>query len=156
MTMALQLLLTSIAKAVLSLYKNDFKIKDDYVPVCCKRHTMLRDETKSATVKTKLKIPKVSVTDGNITFTCKNLCSNEKYGKIVHLIMKDNPRQFNDTPRNSKKCKKEYSARTSSERCNKREKIDYKLVDSRYRSSMICQHLDAWTTAKVIPSKRFL
>ena len=54
--------------------------------------------------------------------------------------------------------KLEYNARTSAERCNKREKIDYKLEDGRYRSSMMwycrlfaimmCQHLDAWTLPK--------
>ena len=46
----------------------------------------------------------------------------------------------------------------SSERCNKRQKIDYKLEDGRYRSSkmwycrlfsiMMCQHLDAWALPK--------
>jgi len=61
---------------------------------------------------------------------------------------------FNDPPRSSRKWKKEYNARTSSERCNKREKIDYKLEDGRHRSTkmwycrlfaiMMCQHLDAW------------
>ena len=68
--------------------------------------------------------------------------------------MKDNPRLFNDLPRGSDEWKQEYNARTSAEHCNKREKIDYKLEDGRYRSSMMwysclfaimmCQHLDAW------------
>ena len=58
----------------------------------------------------------------------------------------------------SEEWKLEYNARTSAERCNKREKIDYKLEDGRYRSSMMwyCrlftimmyQHLDAWTLPK--------
>ena len=33
--------------------------------------------------------------------------------------------------------KQEYNARTFAEHCNKREKIDYKLEDGRYRSSMM-------------------
>jgi len=80
------------------------------------------------------------------------------YTRFVHLVLKDNPRLFNTPPRGSKEWKLEYNARTSAERCNKREKIDYKLEDGRYRSSMMwycrlfaimmCQHLDAWTLPK--------
>ena len=90
--------------------------------------------------------------------TCENPCSDAKYGRTVHLVLKDNPRLFNNPPRGSKEWKLEYNARTSAERCNKREKIDYKLEDGRYRSSMMwycrlfsimmCQHLDAWTLPK--------
>ena len=50
--------------------------------------------------------------------------------------------------------KKEYDARTSAERSNKREKIDFKLEDGRHRSTkmwycrlyhiLMLQHLDAW------------
>ena len=78
--------------------------------------------------------------------------------RTVHLVMKDNPRLFNEPPRSSKEWKVEFNARTSSERCNKRQKIDYKLEDGRYRSSkmwycrlfaiMMCQHLDAWALPK--------
>ena len=76
---------------------------------------------------------------------------------------KNNPRLFNDPPRGSRKWKKEYNARTSSERCNKREKIDYKLEDGRHRSTkmwycrlfaiMMCQHLDAWINQSHIMHK---
>lgn len=65
---------------------------------------------------------------------------------------------FNNPSRDSEEWKLEYNARTSAERCNKREKIDFKLEDGRYRSSimwycrlfsiMMCQHLDAWTLSK--------
>ena len=57
-------------------------------------------------------------------------------------------------PRDSKAWEKEYGARTSVERSNKREKEDYKLEDGRHRSTkmwycrpygiMMLQHLDAW------------
>ena len=68
--------------------------------------------------------------------------------------MKDNPRLFNNPPRNSKEWKLEYNARTSAERSNKREKLDFKLEDGRHRSTkmwycrlchiLMLQHLDAW------------
>lgn len=85
--------------------------------------------------------------------TCEDLCSDAKYGRNVHLVLKDNPRLFNNPPRDSVEWKLEYNARTSAERCNKREKIDYKLEDGRYRSSMMCQHLDAWALPKSSPLK---
>ena len=87
------------------------------------------------------------------------------YTRFVHLVLKDNPRLFNTPPRGSNEWKLEYNARTSAERCNKREKIDYKLEDGRYRSSMMlycrlfaimmCQHLDAWTLPKTSRLKDF-
>ncbi len=79
---------------------------------------------------------------------------DSKYGRTVHIQQKDNPRLFNIPSRNSKEWKPEYDRRTSVERSNKREKIDYKLEDGRHRSSkmwycrlyaiMMLQHLDAW------------
>ena len=92
--------------------------------------------------------------DGCISCTCENPCSNAKYGRTVHLVLKDNPRLFNDPPRSSKEWKREYNARTSAERSNKREKLDFKLEDGRHRSTkmwycrlyhiLMLQHLDAW------------
>ncbi len=135
------------------VYKNDFTINDDGVPVCREGHAMRRDGTESAKGRTKFKCPKISFAGGSVTCTCKNPCSTAKYGRTVHLVMKDNPRLFNDLLRSSNEWKLEYNARTSAERCNKREKADYKLEDGRYRSSkmwycrlfaiMMCQHLDA-------------
>ena len=61
--------------------------------------------------------------DGCISCTCENPCSNAKYGRTIHLVLKDNPRLFNNPPRSSKKWKLEYNARTSAERSNKREKL---------------------------------
>ena len=86
--------------------------------------------------------------------SCEHPCSGSKYGRTVHVAMKDNPRLFNMPPRDSEEWKLEYNARTSSERSNKREKIDFKLEDGRQRSTkmwycrlyhiMMLQHLDAW------------
>ena len=68
--------------------------------------------------------------------------------------MKDNPRLINFPPRDSKEWKIQYNARTSAERSNKREKIDFRLESGRHRSTkmwycrlyhiLMLQHLDAW------------
>jgi hypothetical protein len=88
------------------------------------------------------------------TNTCPKPCSTAKYGRTFHTYSKDNPRLFPSTPRGSKKWKLIYKRRTTSERTNKREKIDYKLESGRHRSTkmwyiriygiMMCQHMDAW------------
>ena len=64
------------------------------------------------------------------------------------------PRLFNKPPRSSKEWKLEYNTRTSVERSNKREKIDFRLESGRHRSTkmwycrlyhiLMLQHLDAW------------
>lgn len=81
-------------------------------------------------------------------------CSTAQYGRAYHTHSNDNLRLFPQTARNSKKWKLIYKRRTSVERSNKREKIDYKLESGRHRSTkmwymrifgiMICQHMDAW------------
>ena len=58
-----------------------------------------------------------------------------KYGRTVHLVMKDNLRLFNDPSRSSREWKLEYNARTSAECSNKREKSDFKLENGRHRST---------------------
>jgi len=86
--------------------------------------------------------------------SCASPCSKAKYGRTYHTFSKDNLRLFTKTPRDSEKWKVIYKRRTSIERSNKREKIDYKLESGRHRSTkkwyvriygiMICQHMDAW------------
>jgi hypothetical protein len=135
------------------VYKDDFTIDDDGVPICKEGFRMRRDGNESIKGRSKFKCPRISFAGGSPKCTCENPCSDARYGRTVHLVAKDNPRLFNDPPRSSRKWKKEYNARTSSECCNKREKIDYKLEDSRHRSTkmwycrlfaiMMCQHLDA-------------
>lgn len=46
--------------------------------------------------------------------------------------MKGNPRLINFPPRDSEEWKVEYNARTSAERSNKREKIDFQLESGRH------------------------
>ena len=82
-----------------------------------------------------------------------HLAQKQSMGEhFTHL--KDNLRLFTKTSRESKEWKIIYSRRTSIERSNKREKVDYNLEAGRHRSTqmwyirtygiMICQHLDAW------------
>ena len=136
------------------VYKDDFTIDTDGVPICKAGWRMRRDGVEKAKGRAKFKCPKMSRTDGCLTCTCDTPCSNAKYGRTVHLVTKDNPRLFNDPPRSSKEWKTEYNARTSAERSNKREKIDFQLGSGRHRSTkmwycrlyhiMMLQHLDAW------------
>ena len=136
------------------VYKNDFTIDKDGVPVCPSGCRMRRDGVEVAKGRMKFKCPKISHKNGCISCTCETPCSDAKYGRTVHLVMKDNPRLFNNPPRSSKEWKLEYNARTSTERSNKREKLDFKLEDGRHRSTkmwycrlyhiLMLQHLDAW------------
>jgi hypothetical protein len=68
--------------------------------------------------------------------SCEHPCSDSKYGRTVHLAMKDNPRLIHITHLvTAKEWKMEFNARTSAERSNKREKLDFKLEDGRHRST---------------------
>ena len=71
----------------------------------------------------KYRCPKITYKGGTPQCTCEDPCSDAKYGRNIHLVLKDNPRLFNNPPRGSAEWKLEYNARTSAERCNKREKI---------------------------------
>ena len=72
----------------------------------------------------------------------------------MHLAGKVSPRLIKIPPRDGAEWKKEFNARTSAERSNKREKLDFKLEDGRHHSTkmwycrlyhiMMLQHLDAW------------
>ena len=145
------------------VYKNDFTIDKDGVPVCPSGCLMRRDGVEVAKGRMKFKCPKISHKNGCISCTCETPCSDAKYGRTVHLVMKDNPRLFNNPPRSSKEWKLEYNARTSAERSNKREKLDFKLEDGRHRSTkmwycrlyhiLMLQHLDAWNLPFEFPSE---
>ena len=76
------------------------------------------------------------------------------YGRCVYTYTRDNLRLFPSVARDSEAWDGTYKRRTSVERSNKREKVDYKLEAGRHRSTkmwlirifgtMMCQHLDAW------------
>lgn len=132
-------------------YKNDFTIGKDGVPICKEGHHMNHDGSEPSKFRLKFRCPLASRKTG---CSCPNPCSKSKYGRTVHLAMKDNPRIINMPSRDSKEWKTEFNARTSVERSNKREKIDFLLENGRHRSSkmwycrlyhiMMLQHLDAW------------
>lgn len=107
------------------IYKNDFIIDKDGVPICLSGYRMRRDGIEVAKGRMKFKCPKISYAGGGISCTCETPCSNAKYERTVHLVLKDNPRLFNNPSRSSKEWKLEYNARTSAERSNKREKLDF-------------------------------
>ena len=140
------------------IYKDDISINSNGIPLCPKGFPMKQAAVEQKKGRIKHRCPRISFNGRDPHCTCENPCSDAKYGRNVHLVLKDNPRLFNSPPRDSVQWKTEYKARTSAERCNKREKIDYKLEDGRYRSSMMwycrlfstmmCQHLDAWTLPK--------
>ena len=148
------------------IYKDDFTIDSDGVQICPAGYRMRRDGTEVAKGRTKFKCPKISRKNGCISCTCENPCSDAKYGRTVHLVMNDNPRLFNNPPRSSKEWKLEYNARTSAERSNKREKLDFKLEDGRHRSTkmwysrlyhiLMLQHLDAWDLPSESPLRKLI
>jgi hypothetical protein len=141
----------NIKRGIKVPYKNDFTIGEDGVPVCMAGLKMRHDGCERKKHRLKFRCPLHSKKHG---CRCKQPCTGANYGRTVHLAMKDNPRLINFPPRDSEEWKKEYNARTSAERCNKREKIDYKLESGRHRSTkmwycrlyciMMLQHLDAW------------
>ena len=132
-------------------YKNDFTIGKDGVPVCREGRRMNHDGSEPSKHRIKFRCPLASRKYG---CSCEHPCSESKYGRTVHVAMKDNPRLFNMPPRDSKEWKIEYNARTSAERSNKREKLDFLLENGRHRSTkmwycrlyhtLMLQHLDAW------------
>ncbi|MCY9665962.1 hypothetical protein M5X11_13465 [Paenibacillus alginolyticus] len=71
------------------------------------------------------------------TNTCPTPCSVAKYGRIYNTCSKDNSRLFSGVVRDSEEWKLVYKRRTTVERSNKREKIDYKLEAGRHRSTMM-------------------
>src|SRR5690606_9208648 len=81
-------------------------------------------------------------------------CSTAKYGRTYHTHSQDNPRLFPKIARGTELWKAIYKRRTTTERSNKREKIDYHLEAGRHRSTMMWyirlyaimmfQHIDAW------------
>lgn len=119
------------------------------VPVCPIGREMIHWGLNQKTYRRKWRCPAVVG-----KWTCPNPCSDSKYGRTFYTATKDNPRLFPRIKRDSKEWRKRYALRTGVERCIKRQKVDYRLEDSRGRSSRhwnirtyiigMCQHADAW------------
>ena len=141
-------------KCVNFKYKDTYTIGKDGIPMCQGGLKMIRDGYEKSRMRYKFRCPNVYHCDG---IHCEHMCSDSDYGLVVHVATKDNPRIFTVPARDSKEWRLEYNKRTSSERCNKREKIDYQLENGRHQSTkmwycrlyciMMCQHLDAWGSA---------
>ena len=130
--------------------KSDITVSDQGIPIC-KRGIEMKSNGFDYTKNRK----KWRCGNAKGTFIdCPNPCSKAKYGRNFQTNPKDDLRIFTKTPRGSDKWKKTYNRRTSSERTNKREKVDYHLEAGRHRSTkmwyirlygiMMCQHIDAW------------
>ena len=130
--------------------EGDIKISNEGIPICPANLKMEQNGFEISRKRKKWKCP-LANRKGN---TCKTPCSTAKYGRTFHTFLKDNPRFFTKTPRDSDAWKLVYKRRTSIERSNKREKVDYQLEAGRHRSTqmwyirtyaiMMCQHIDAW------------
>lgn len=128
----------------------DIKISPDGIPIC---PIGLKMNANGYDNKQNRRKWRCSLACG-IKNSCAEPCSKAKYGRTYHTYSKDNIRLFTKTPRDSEKWTIIYKRRTSIERSNKREKIDYRLESGRHRSTkmwyiriygiMICQHMDAW------------
>lgn len=133
-------------------YKDDFRLAPDGVPLCMAGLKMRHDGVEASKHRSKFRCPLMNRSTG--ICSCETPCSHSKFGRTVHLAMKDNPRLINIPPRDSEAWKTEYAARTSSERCNKRLKNDFHLEAGQHRCTkmwygrlyltMMLQHLTAW------------
>ncbi|MDI6793804.1 MAG: transposase [bacterium] len=93
---------------------------------------------------------------------CKDAptCSPSEYGRTIYIHPDWDYRLFTRIPRSSDLWKEKMKRRTSSERCNKRMKVDYDLEKVRVRSTKhwfvrtalvaMCQHIDAWYNERII------
>lgn len=128
----------------------DFTLTPSGVPVCSANVEMKSngfDHTKNCHKW------RCGLTSGTVN-TCSSPCSNAKYGRTFLTYLGENPRLITKTKRGSKEWTLIYNRRTSAERSNKREKVDYKLEAAHHRSTMMwymrifaimmCQHMDAW------------
>ncbi len=89
-------------------YKNYFTIGEDGVPVCMKGLRMNHDGSEPSKHRLKFRCPLTSRKNG---CSCDNPCSKSKYGRTVHVVMKDNPRLFNIPSRDSAEWKNEYNGK---------------------------------------------
>jgi hypothetical protein len=128
----------------------DIKISPEGIPICSANLKMKSNGFEKSKNRKKWRCPSVK----NKVNSCNNPCSTSLYGRAFHTHPQDDLRIFTKTPRGSKKWIIEYKRRSSIERSNKREKVDYHLESGHHRSTMMwsirlyaimmCQHIDAW------------
>jgi hypothetical protein len=86
-------------------YKDDFTVDSEGAPYCLAGLKMNRDGHDYDNYRTKFRCPLMSRKYG---CSCENPCSDAKYGRTVHIPMKDNPRLFNIPSRGSDEWKEVY------------------------------------------------
>lgn len=131
-------------------YKDDFTLSPTGIPICKKGLEMKNNGYDHTRGRRKYRCPLMK----KGVVTCDTPCSDSAYGRCVYTYSKDNPRLFPPIARNSDEWKEAYKRRTTVERSNKREKIDYMLEAAKHHSTkmwtiriygiMMCQHMDAW------------
>lgn len=129
---------------------SDIEISPEGVPICPIGKKMKPNGYDKSQNRQKWRCPLACGTKNS----CETPCSTAKYGRTYHTHNKDNQRLFPKTARETDKWKAIYKRRSSVERSNKREKIDYHLEAGNHRSTMMwyvrifgimmCQHIDAW------------
>ncbi|MCD1259201.1 transposase [Paenibacillus athensensis] len=149
-------------KAGILKYKDDISLSPHGIPICKKGLEMKSDGFDYARRRRKYRCPLVK----NRVLTCDTPCSNASCGRTIYLYAKDNPRLFPPVARGSEEWKRIYSRRTTVERCNKREKVDYMLEAAKHRSTrmwtirlygiMMCQHMDAWAEERTLDLQSIL
>jgi len=131
-------------------YKDTLTVSAHGVPICQKGLAMKDNGYDRSRERRKYRCPLMQKS----VCTCDAPCSDSSYGRCVFTYTNDDPRLFPPVARDSKGWKERYKRRTTVERSNKREKVDYRLEATRHRSTkmwlarifviMMCQHMDAW------------
>lgn len=131
-------------------YDPPLEINDYGIPICKGGFLMCHDGYCKGRSRIKWRCPHVR---NKVECPIFN-CSKSDYGRTIYTKPEWDKRIFTSTPRDSKKWKNTMKKRTTSERRNKRVKIDYQLEDDKVRSKSrwlirtvmrdAALHVDAW------------
>lgn len=99
------------AIAVVTTFTIKRTVTSAEIPLCPKGFPMKQAAVELKKRRIKYRCPKITCKDSIVQCTCQDPCSDAAYGRNVHLVLKDNPRLFNNPPRNSAQWKLEYNAR---------------------------------------------
>ena len=105
------------------LTASDIQISPIGIPICPCNLEMKPNGKDNTQCHQKWRCPKAN----KKVISCATPCSDAVYGRTFHTFSKDNLRLFPKTLRGSEEWIMTYKRRTSIERSNKREKLDYKL-----------------------------
>ena len=106
-------------------------IGPDGVPVCAAGLKMKTNGNDLQRQYAKFRCP----LNSNGLCSCESPCSSAKFGRTCSIPMETNIRLYTVPPRGSDEWRLMYNMRTSSERCNKRIKLDYLLEPGKHHST---------------------